>query len=410
VLLFHLCFWATGTKGEECPRVTKTIRLENGYWFNGSGFDLKTLYINNGLFSSTPPGRLDTTIDLHGQYVLPPLAEAHNHNIGTGNPGMDRQAVERYVKAGVFYVKIPGNLPLSEEAKMQLGINRPGRPDVKFANGIITATGGHPIKLMETLLSRGYSLGETKETLKNKRYFCIDKEEDIENTWPLIMRNKPEFIKVMTANSEDYEKNKNDTSIWYKAMDPKLIGPLVRKAHGQGLTVTCHINNTADLRVAIQAGVDEIAHMPRMISGIPYVPISQQQAQMLAREKVPVITTLAVSLFQGGTIKQEDHPIAKERQKEDLKMLKENGALIAIGSDDPPDTSVKEVFYLKELGVFSHLELIKMWTEVTPSIIFPGRKIGKLMDGYEASFITTKEDPTKDMNQLRNIILRCKQG
>ncbi|HSK13606.1 MAG TPA: hypothetical protein VK907_10350 [Phnomibacter sp.] len=388
----------------------KTIRIDNGHWFNGKGFDKRTVYIMNGSFTSTPPAQVDTTIDLGGQYVLPPLAEAHNHNIGTGNPAMDRAAVERFMKAGVFYVKIPGNLPLSEEAKMQLGINRPGGPDVMFANGNITATGGHPIRLMESLLSRGYSLGETKESLKNKRYFCIDKEEDIEATWPLIMRNKPEFIKVLIANSDEFEKNKDDTSIWYKAMNPKLLAPLVKKAHSEGFTVTCHINNAADLTVALQAGVDEIAHMPRMMSGIAYVPISQKQAQMLARQKVAVITTLAVSLFQGGTIKREDHELAKERQKADLKMLKENGATIAIGSDDPPDTSVKEVFYLKELGVFSDLELIKMWTEVTPSVIFPKRKIGKLMDGHEASFITVKDDPTKDLEQLKNIIMRCKQG
>jgi imidazolonepropionase-like amidohydrolase len=60
--------------------------------------------------------------------------------------------------------------------------------------------------------------------------------------------------------------------------------------------------------------------------------------------------------------------------------------------------------------VYSNLELLKMWCEITPQAIFPGRKIAVLKEGYEASFLSLKTDPTADFMQLFNIQLRVKQG
>ena len=93
-----------------------------------------------------------------------------------------------------------------------------------------------------------------------------------------------------------------------------------------------------------------------------------------------------------------------------MKILFENGVRIAIGSDDVTDNSVKELFYLKDLGVFDNLTLLKMWTETTSMTIFPNRKIGSLKEGYEASFIALEGNPVEDLNNVRKIKFRFKQG
>jgi imidazolonepropionase-like amidohydrolase len=156
--------------------------------------------------------------------------------------------------------------------------------------------------------------------------------------------------------------------------------------------------------------VDEIAHFPRMISGMPYKQISDVDARLASKNKVPVITTVAVSLFQGRTIKPEDFPSAKKYQAIDMKRLYQNGVQIAIGSDNPNDNSVKEIFYIKDLGVFDNLTLLKMWTETTPKVIFPDRKIGALKEGYEASFLALEGNPLDDFNNVKKIKIRFKQG
>jgi len=55
-------------------------------------------------------------------------------------------------------------------------------------------------------------------------------------------------------------------------------------------------------------------------------------------------------------------------------------------------------------------ELLRMWTETTANAIFPGRKIGKLAPGYEASLLVLDGDPLVSFDNVKRIRLRVKQG
>ena len=66
--------------------------------------------------------------------------------------------------------------------------------------------------------------------------------------------------------------------------------------------------------------------------------------------------------------------------------------------------------YLHDLKVFSNLELLKMWCENTPRAIFPRRKIGRLQEGYEASFIVLSDNPLDSFDSVTKIKVRFKQG
>jgi len=248
---------------------TPNTALINGNWFNGKNFETRTMYSVSGLLTFRKPSRIDTTINLIGAFLVPPFAEAHNHNIGTGVTEWDKKAIQNYFAAGVFYVKIQGNLPMDDNTKRSLGINKSNSIDVVLAQGNLTATGGHPICLVESLLLRGYYPGNTKESLKDFRYFTIDSEADLEKKWPLILKSKPDFIKILLSQSDEFEKLKDDTTVRYKGLDPRLIPIIVRQAHKKKFKVSAHIINSADFHNALIAGVDEIAHMPRLISGDP---------------------------------------------------------------------------------------------------------------------------------------------
>jgi (2Fe-2S) ferredoxin len=388
----------------------QSVKFTDGNWLINDEFKSITVYSIDGFFSFNPPDKIDTVVSLSNNFIIPPFAEAHNHNIGTGVTEWDKRAIDNYLQAGVFYVKIQGNLPVSEEYKRELGINKPGSIDVQFAQGNITASNGHPINLIHSLHSKGFYKGKTLESLNNTRYFTIDSEEEIVEKWPIILKHKPDFIKILLVNSDQYEKTLNDTSVWYKGLNPKLIPQFVNRAHQDGLRITAHINNSFDFHQVLINKVDEIAHMPRMISGFDYVPISAEDAKLAATNNTFIITTLAISLYQGGTIKEEDFPTAKKMHTDDLIMLKKNGALLAIGSDDPSDTSVKEAKYVKELNVFDNLELLKIWTGLTTQTIFPNRKIGLIEEGYEANFIVLDGNPIENFDFVSKVSTRFKQG
>lgn len=61
-------------------------------------------------------------------------------------------------------------------------------------------------------------------------------------------------------------------------------------------------------------------------------------------------------------------------------------------------------------GRFSNLELLKMWSETTPRMVYPNRKIGALREGYEANFLVLGGDPITDFGQFQKIVMRVKHG
>ena len=93
-----------------------------------------------------------------------------------------------------------------------------------------------------------------------------------------------------------------------------------------------------------------------------------------------------------------------------LRLLRKYKVHLAFGSDHYGKTPVDDVLYLQRLGVFSNLEMLKIWCEATPQVIFPRRKIGYLKEGYEASFLVLDGNPLEDFSKIKSIRLRFKQG
>jgi len=139
------------------------------------------------------------------------------------------------------------------------------------------------------------------------------------------------------------------------------------------------------------------------------VPIALADADLAAAGRVVVTTTClnaVPSLIRMKAVREAD---VRATVRRSLEMLIQKKVALVIGSDDVNDTSIKEVEYLKTLGV-DNLTLLKMWSEATPQSIFPDRKIGELREGFEASFVALRGDPLKDLQNLRRITLRFKQG
>jgi imidazolonepropionase-like amidohydrolase len=93
-----------------------------------------------------------------------------------------------------------------------------------------------------------------------------------------------------------------------------------------------------------------------------------------------------------------------------LRTLWQQHVRIAIGSDNYRETPVPEAMYLQALGVFSNLEMLTMWSVTTPKAIFPGRRIGELRPGFEATFLALESDPLLDFEATQRISLRVKEG
>jgi len=121
-----------------------------------------------------------------------------------------------------------------------------------------------------------------------------------------------------------------------------------------------------------------------------------------------VVTTIHVSAAEIHDAQELKR--ARESQAHNLLLLHEAGVQLAIGPDVHRATALAEALDLHALGLLDELTLLKMWCESTPHTIFPQRKIGRLAEGYEASFLVLDGNPLEDFEHVKQIRLPFKQG
>lgn len=394
----------------------KVYEFRNGLWFDGQKFARRQFYSVDGVLASRKSARVDSVIDLTGKYIIPPFGEAHNHNVEWSDEETFSRLKRTYLEAGIFYVKNPNNLPRARTPLLEK-TNIPTSIDAVFANGGLTASGGHPLGVVKRNIERG---GMTEADGDGGFYFIIDNIADLDRKWEKVLAGKPDFIKTYLLYSEEYEKRKTDEKYFaWKGLYPALLPEIVRRAHRAGLRVTTHVETATDFHNALVAGVDEVAHTPgfRPENGdwtkydASRFKVSETDARLAARKGVTVVTTL-VSAIDHALQKKESEPFNEIRNLliQNLQLLKKHDVHIAIGSDSYRQTSLAEALNLSKLEAFDNRTLLKMWCETTAAAIFPKRKIGHLKNGFEASFLVLNNNPLQDFANVQKIDKRFKQG
>lgn len=434
VLLVLVATGCAGGAGTPPAPSGEHYAFVNGRWFDGEGFRPDTWYAVQGRLTRQSPSGPVETVDLNGLYIVPPFGEAHNHNVE--GPWNVQAVARRYLQDGVFYVKNPNNV---RDFALQIrhAVNVPASIDVTFAHAGLTGRGGHPSALYEDVLRVGrYEpvVGPLERGwFENRSYIVVDTEAEVEAKWPTIVSGRPDFLKVYLVHAEDDRQQTHaQTGHHRMGLHPGLVPGIVAKAHAAGLSVTAHVETAADFRHAVRAGVDELAHVPGWLLQGPEdaerARLTEDDARLAAERRVRVVTTTVAGQAMpslGGHHQHGPHaghgqgPEAKQGSsapepaahvlRDNLELLQRAGATLVIGSDHA-ETSLAEVLHLRTLHLFDNRTLLKMWCEVTPTAIFPERRIGKFAEGYEASFLALAGNPLEDFDQVRAIRRRVKQG
>lgn len=394
-----------------------SYEFRNGRWFDGSVFQPGTRYTVGGRLSDRRPAMVDSVLDLAGAYVVPAFGEDHNHNAVPSDTGI----AHRYLRDGIFYVRNPDNLP-REKANAVGRFSVPTSIDVAFANGGLTGPGGHPIELVQRNVARGTWKPSDGE---GGFLYTIGSAAELEEKWPAILASHPDFIKTYLLFSEEYAQRLADSStIGWRGLDPALLPQIVRRAHDAGLRVTTHVETAADFRNAVAAGVDEINHLPGFRPEGNDLPgyrkldryrLTADEARKAAEQHVTVATTVSevVEILKpmlGGP--GADGAMARDvwaMLEGNLRLLRDAGVNVVIGSDRYRTTSLPEVMGVRALGVFSDTALLRMWSIATPRAVFPDRTFGTA-PGDEASFLVLDGNPLDDFAAVERIRMRVKNG
>lgn len=358
--------------------------LVNGRWYDGKQFVERDFYAVDGILRDSYEGDA-VTVDLGGGWVVPGYGDAHTHGVGNGNFKSESNG---YLEAGVYYVANPNSLA-SKSASAREQAASAATVDACFSNGGLTSPGGHPVQI--------YEGRPDSHTLAGDAYHIVDSEESLDRTWPAILAAKPDFVKVYLERSEHHAARRDDPAYFGKrGLDPSLVPAVVERAHAAGLQVKAHVTSRYDFRVAVAAGVDEIAHLPLEL-------LEADDAREAAAAGIVQVTTV---LSHRST---DDVTDLDALHRANLLTLKAAGVQIVLGTDSHA-TIVDEVLKLATLEVFDRGELVRKLVQDTPRWIFPNRPIGQLVPGAEASFLVLGGNPLADLEFLGDIRIRIKSG
>lgn len=392
------------------------IEFVNGNWFNGINFVDKVVYVSEGRITEITPVRIDTTIDLKDEFVIPPFGEAHSHNL-------DREwqlafLPKQYLAEGTFYVQCL--TCKAEGAKItRKHFESDSTIDVKFAQQGITSTLGHPFLAYEPF-EMGLRFDDWEENMdrikesrldENNGYIFIDSVSQIDKRLKFFFDAKPDMAKIYLLDAVNHGANSKTEVAGLHGLSPEIAKIVVSKLDSAGLTVYAHIETVEDFNLGIDIGVDIFAHMPgynwdgNKEDEQRYV-VNESQIKRAVDNNVYLIPDAAISLGRNSvdSLKKVNYIKRLIRTYYDL------GGKVLAGTDMFNMTLMPEIDALISLNIFTNQELLTILTKDTPKAIYPDRKIGEFKNGFEASFIVLNGNPLEEIENLKNISLKVKQG
>ena len=386
----------------------KTYEFKNGSWFNGKGFEESTWYVSNGKLTKKAPSKIDSTIDLKGRWVIPPVGDAHCSSVA-GNPSAS-YTLGSYFSEGIFYLNILSN---DQESRTNLlgQVNKAKSPDLRFSNGGITCTLGTPFVKYEgpaNQMRNPQKIAENYQQLKLNRkmlgdgYWFIDSKEALNQNWKKIVGQKPQSLSIYLLDA----KNKGGQE--GQGLTPEMAKLIVKKARRAKIPVWAHVETAEDVRLGLKLKVHGFANLPGALGYEPAdkakYELTKSDLSKLAKKNTPIIPLLSQAQSRGAA------PELQKHQAELLSRLLSSGVNVVIGSDDPQRTIRSELNYWFQLGGLDNAQVIQILCEHTPQAIFPDRKIGKIAEGYEASFLVLNDNPINNLLKIRVISFMVKNG
>ncbi|MGH2788082.1 MAG: amidohydrolase family protein [Actinomycetota bacterium] len=180
-------------------------------------------------------------------------------------------------------------------------------------------------------------------------------------------------------------------------LDELTLAAIVDAAHGRGLKVTGHVWGLAELRKALNAGMDELAHMLMSPEPIP-APLLDE----MVRSGMTIVPTL--SIFFGA---------AQEIAIENLWRFVEAGGRVVYGTDlgnqgPQPGIDEREVEALARAGL-SGIDIVRSATvEAAEWLGFADR--GHIAPGAAADLVAVEGDPATEPLALTRVRMVWRGG
>ncbi|MFI9009166.1 amidohydrolase family protein [Actinosynnema sp. NPDC053489] len=339
----------------------------------------------DGPLIAEPGGRWDVEVDGRGRTLLPGLVDGHTHVFD----GSLAAALAAGVTTELDMFCLPGNLA----RQRALAASRDDVADLRSAGLLATAPGGHPSQLLAAVGDEHGDAAHEFETVAD-------------------VAAARAFVAARAAEGVDYLKVVVDDGAVHGAdlpvLAPDVVAALVDEAHRRDLRVIAHAITAEEVGIAVDAGVDGLAHV--------WCDDGGDLARRVAERGVFVISTLAYFEAVSGSSAGLDRTArgSFEHALRAARELHEAGATIVAGTDANPWAPVhgtalhRELLLLTEAGL-APLEALVAATS-TPADRFGLTDRGRVEPGLRADVLLVDGDPTTDIAAVAAVVDVWRRG
>lgn len=388
-------------KSEPAERASGAFLIKDVRVFDGEHIRPNLqVYVDHGVIKSVGArvavDRTVATVDGAGATLLPGLIEAHAHS----RTAEDLQQAMRFGVTTVLDMATED--PIQQRALRQAAETRADVADFRSAGVPATAPGAH-----------GTEYGTAITT--------VAAPADAEPFVAARQRDGADYVKIVLNGVRS-------AATGIANLDQPTVAALVRATHSRKLQAIAHIETLADARIAIDSGVDGLAHVWRERGP------GHDVAADIARHGIFVISTIAVfdgfDSGSGAAIAADRRlapfisdaardrllrpPVPRMRVDVDTELsaaaeLRMAGARLLAGTDSGAATPCvhgislhRELELLVKAGL-SPSEALTAATATTANA-FRLTDRGMIADGRRADLLLVRGDPTRDITATRDIM------
>jgi imidazolonepropionase-like amidohydrolase len=307
-------------------------------------------------------------IDVQGATILPGFINAHVHM------GYNKQNLEAWAQAGVTTVRDLGGPSLFSFRDLVLKDSQYAR--LVAAGPILTVPDGYPI----------VPFGSTN-------VLTVTSPEDTRQKVSRLLDDDADFIKIALEGGRIFGRN-------IPMLSPEESAAIVEVAHERGTLVSAHVTASQDLRLALDAGVDDIAHM--VTDNLP-----DELAERMVEDDVYWVPTL--ELWKG--VGHGD-----KRAIANLRDFVNAGGKVALGTDYAGyytefdlGMPIREIEWMQEAGM-TPMQIIVAGTKNAAHVCNLDHELGTLEVGKIADVLVVDGDPLDDIHALTNVRMVLHNG
>ncbi|HUR64830.1 MAG TPA: amidohydrolase family protein [Chitinophagaceae bacterium] len=387
--------------------------IKAGHLFDsrtGKFIDNQVIIIKNNTIAQVgpnlAPGKNDVVIDLSQSWVLPGLMDCHVHITSnypyrkfTGMEGVyitessafralrGAYNAELLLKSGFTTIKDIGNDANYATADVIKAIRQGWvkGPTIFYSGKIIAPYGGQT-----------NGINPENEKMWQFEYLDADTDDEIIKAIRKNIYYGANCIKIVQGDQPYYYTEKN-------------IRTAADEAHRAGLKLTCHVFNGPPARNVILGGADAIEHGLFLHDSLLQM--------MKDRGTFLVGTDLTFDNFYAYGIDSGSAKSITDRIIDRLARAYKIGVKMAFGTDIIIDLPGKN-------RVGSNLDILKSWkaakipasyvlqtmTIYAAELLGVEKSLGVLQQNYRADIIALKNDPSKDIDAIKDVHFVMKEG